>query len=98
MKDGLYETYYENGQVKYQYWYKDDKYHRVDGPAYIEYYEDGQVSCQRWYKDGKQLTTIPKHMLETYMQTNNLTVAHLLTDEDEVVRNSASKYKWKRAS
>ena len=30
-----------------EYWYKDDRLHRLDGPAYIDY--DGE---EDWYKDG----------------------------------------------
>jgi hypothetical protein len=29
------------------------------------------------------------------MKANNLTLAHLLTDPDPLVRESAEKYKWK---
>jgi hypothetical protein len=28
------------------------------------------------------------------MEANNFTVAHLLTDSDELVRTSAAKYDW----
>ena len=120
MKDGLHTYYYKNGSVKYQKWYKDSKFHREDGPAFISYYEDGSVAYQQWcrdgmyhredgpaqiayyedgsieyqewYKDGKHLRTICKDMLDAYMKANNVTPAHLFTDPDQLVRNSASIY------
>jgi len=30
------------------------------------------------------------------MELRNLTVVHLLTDNDKMVRTSAAKYKWKK--
>ena len=53
MRDGQNIGYYKDGSIRYEYWYKDDKYHRLDGPASIDYYEDGSISYERWYKDGK---------------------------------------------
>ncbi len=44
MKDGL--LTYSNGT---RFWYKDDKLHRLDGPAAV--YPDG--GTRFWYKDGK---------------------------------------------
>jgi len=48
--------YYQDGSISYQVWYKDDKYHRDDGPAYISYNQDGSIFHQLWYKDGKNIT------------------------------------------
>jgi hypothetical protein len=48
----------------------------------------------RWYIMGKELKTIPKYVLNNYMKVNNYTLAHLLTDSDPLVRESAQKYKW----
>lgn len=47
-------TYYENGQVMTQEWYKDGKYHREAGPAVIEYTQDGQVIAEKYFLDGEE--------------------------------------------
>jgi hypothetical protein len=43
-----------------------------------------------------ELRTLTKKYLIKYMELNNLTVAHLLTDSDEFIRINASKYDWKK--
>ena len=48
-------TYYENGQVMIQEWYKDGKYHRERGPAFIEYTQDGQVVAEKYFLDGEEV-------------------------------------------
>ena len=45
---GEYKEYYENGQLRYQSFYKDGE---MDG-EYKEYYGNGQLACQGFYKDG----------------------------------------------
>jgi len=45
--------------------------------------------------DGKRLSILTKKQLIKYMEANNITPAHLLTDSDEIVRTSAAKYDWK---
>jgi hypothetical protein len=72
-------------------WWLNGKLHREDGPA-IEY-ADG---FKRWHLNDEQLFTLTKEHLIKYMEANNLTVAHLFTDSDEVVRTSASKYDWEK--
>ena len=47
--DGLYKIYHENGQLKHEGTYKDDK---VDGLVKF-YYENGQLKEEGTYKDGK---------------------------------------------
>lgn len=48
--------YYENGKVRYEEWYLNDKRHRKNGSAIIEYYEDGKVVYEKYYLYGKELT------------------------------------------
>lgn len=48
-------TYYENGQVMIQEWYKDGKYHREGGPAVIEYTEDGRVIAEKYFLEGVEV-------------------------------------------
>lgn len=48
-------TYYENGQVMMQEWYKDGKYHRESGPAIIEYTQDGQVVAEKYFLEGEEV-------------------------------------------
>ena len=74
-----------------KYWYMNGKCHREDGPA-IEY-ADG---TKHWYMNDKKVTTLTKKELIKYMELNNLTLAHLLTDSDKMVRASAAKCKWKK--
>ena len=70
-------------------WYTNGKLHREDGPA-VEYTNGFRL----WYINGMRLHILTKEHLIKYMETYNLTVAHLLTDSDEVVRTSAAKYDW----
>jgi hypothetical protein len=49
MKNG---RYIENG---IEFWYKDDKLHRDDGPAIID--TDGN---EEWWKDGKYIESYKK--------------------------------------
>ena len=49
-KDGLWREYYENGQLWYEYNYKDGK---RDG-LYRQWYENGQLWYEINYKDDKQ--------------------------------------------
>jgi hypothetical protein len=76
--DRGFKIYYLNGEC-----------HREDGPA-VEY-PNGE---KWWFLNDKYLKIIPQYVLENYMKANNLTLAHLLTDPDPIVRESASKYKW----
>lgn len=47
-------TYYSNGQLKREEYFKGYKYHREgDKPAYIEYYPSDQVQIEKYYKDNK---------------------------------------------
>ena len=72
-------------------WYVNGTRHREDGPA--NEYPDGS---KRWYINNNRLFTLTKEHLIKYMELKHLTVAHLLTDTDEMVRTSASKYDWKK--
>jgi len=74
-------------------WYLNGKRHREDGPAI-----DWADGYKEWHLNGKQLRTLTKKQLIRYMEVNNLTLAHLFTDSDEVVRTSAAKYDWKKSA
>ena len=63
--------------------------HRENGPA--QEYANGD---KHWWRNDIYLEVIPKQMLVNYMKANDLTLAHLLTDPDPVVRDSASLYDW----
>jgi hypothetical protein len=71
-------------------WYINGTLHREDGPAII--HQDGS---ETWCINNKLLTTLTKEYLTKYMELNNLTITHLLTDSDEIVRTSATKCDWK---
>ena len=49
IKNGPYELYYENGQLKRKTSFKDDKY---NGP-YEEYFENGQIKIKTSFRLGK---------------------------------------------
>jgi hypothetical protein len=70
-------------------WLIEGMRHREDGPAI-----EGFNKQPEWYLNDKKLRIIPKYILINYMKANNLTVAHLFTDPDPLVRKSVSKYKW----
>jgi antitoxin component YwqK of YwqJK toxin-antitoxin module len=53
MKPKLTETFYPNGNVRFQSWYLNGKGHNEEGPAWIRYYEDGNVCYQTWYLNEK---------------------------------------------
>jgi antitoxin component YwqK of YwqJK toxin-antitoxin module len=52
MKPELKETFYPNGNVRFQEWRLNGKYHNEESPAYISYYENGNIAYQDWYLDG----------------------------------------------
>jgi hypothetical protein len=81
----------------HRYWYVAGKLHREDGPA-IEYTDplEGDLWPIHWYMNGVLLSSLTKQQLIKYMELNNLTPAHLLTDSDEIVRTSAAKYDWRK--
>ena len=48
-KNGRYESYYENGQLKRKTTFKNDKYHG----QYSEYYENGQLAIETSFDQGR---------------------------------------------
>lgn len=46
-------TFYENGVLKKQEWFKNHKLHRKGGPAKIEYNRNGKAWSEAWHKDGQ---------------------------------------------
>jgi antitoxin component YwqK of YwqJK toxin-antitoxin module len=48
--------YYENGQLRYEEYYLNDKRHNPNGPAYRRWYENGQLWYEGYYLNGKELT------------------------------------------
>jgi antitoxin component YwqK of YwqJK toxin-antitoxin module len=53
MKPELKETFYPNGNVEFQGWYLNGKWHNEEGPAHIRYYENGQIRFRRWCLNGE---------------------------------------------
>ena len=70
-----------------KHWYMNGNLRPKDGPA-VEHTN----GTKEWYLNGKCLNTLTKKHLTRYMKLNNLTLAHLLTDSDELVRISASSF------
>jgi hypothetical protein len=46
--------YYENGQIQYQAWKINRKFHNENGPANIWYYENGQINYKKWFINGNR--------------------------------------------
>ena len=46
------ETFAGGKRIR-QEWRVNGKYHRVDGPAWIEYIPDGSIWCEQYYIEGK---------------------------------------------
>jgi len=46
--------YYENGNIKREYYFINGKLHRNDGPAEIWYYENGNIKEEHYYKNNKR--------------------------------------------
>ena len=44
--------WYDNGQIKKEEWYKNNKLWRKKSPAIIEWYENGQKKEEGYYKNG----------------------------------------------
>ena len=70
-------------------WYIDGLRHRIDGPAIV--FRDGD---EAWFVRGQRLDKLSKNYLARYMRLKNLTIAHLLLDPSDMIRNSANKIKW----
>lgn len=45
--------YYENGQIKGEYYYLGDNYHREDGPAVQEWFDNGIKNYDEYYLNGE---------------------------------------------
>jgi len=73
-----------------RHWYLNGLRHREDGPAF-----EAADGTRHWWLDGIRLSTLTKKQLIKYMEANDITPAHLLTDSDEIIRTSAAKYDWK---
>ena len=42
--------YWDNGNIKRKCWYiNNNKFHRVDGPAYICFYKSGEKEMEQWF-------------------------------------------------
>jgi antitoxin component YwqK of YwqJK toxin-antitoxin module len=47
MEEIQYE-YYKNGTISRKKWIVNNKFHRLDGPAYIYYYQNGSIEYKSW--------------------------------------------------
>jgi len=45
-------SYYNNGNIKNEIWYKNNIIHKDNGPAKIYYYENGNIDREIWYYNG----------------------------------------------
>jgi len=67
-------------------WYQNGICSREDGPAI-----ERASGKKEWYINGCFRRSLNKDYLIKYMELNKLNVAHLLTDPDDVLRNSATR-------
>jgi antitoxin component YwqK of YwqJK toxin-antitoxin module len=47
------EGCYDNGNIRYKYYYVNSKLHREDGPAIIKYYDNGNIDSESYYRNGR---------------------------------------------
>ena len=47
--------YYENGNTISEFWYKNNKCHRDNGPAIIYYNENQNIINEEYYLNGKKV-------------------------------------------
>jgi antitoxin component YwqK of YwqJK toxin-antitoxin module len=78
-------VFYENGNIKYEYWNKNFIKHReYDLPAILTYYENGNIKSEKWCYNGFITRLCDKPSIidyyengnikyEVYMDTNNTT-------------------------
>jgi len=45
--------FYDNGELKWEWWFLNGKHHNDEGPAFIWYRENGSVKWKEWYLNGK---------------------------------------------
>jgi len=51
------ESFYNNNR-EFEAWYKNDQWHRDDGPAVVSYDGRGEISYEQWWKNNKLINTI----------------------------------------
>jgi hypothetical protein len=56
------KSYYDNDKknIHYEYYFRDNRIHREDGPAVIFYYEDGNIESEEYYYNGERIEDIFK--------------------------------------
>ena len=70
-----------------RFWHRYGHLHREDGPAVS--WHNGDTY---WFMHGFRIEFLSREQLETYMNLTGTTIALLLIDPDEVLRDSAIKY------
>lgn len=82
------KQYYGGGETQSEKWYKDDCFHREDGPAVIWYRENGNKSKEFWYRDGKFHRDGDEPAVVHYYENGNMKKARWMTngveDKEEV--------------
>ena len=84
-EEAMSKFYHKDGTTSSEC-YPSKALHRTDGPA-IEFADGGK----EWWVNGSQPISLTKQLLINYMKLNNLTLAHLLTDPDDMLRKSAER-------
>ena len=49
--------HYANGDISSEWYHKDGKLHREDGPALI-FYKDGEISCKRYFLNEEEINNL----------------------------------------
>ena len=47
--------YYQNGNIKEEWWYKNGEYHRNNGSAIIKYDKNQNIINEEFYLNGKKV-------------------------------------------
>lgn len=48
------KTYYDNGNIKEEFYFENGNYHNLNSPSGIFCYENGQIRCEEYYIEGKR--------------------------------------------
>ena len=95
----LYQDIQDDGTIitDTEFWYQDDKLHRIDGPAYIEYEGGEEVSKDYWFEGQQYHVSTQEEFFEALIKNGlipqpDVTKTHAPCD-GKIVEIEGVKYK-----
>jgi antitoxin component YwqK of YwqJK toxin-antitoxin module len=83
--------YYDNVNIKAEYFTLNYKYHRADGPAMICYYENGNIQYEKYYlNDHLHRTDGPASI--HYFQNGNIRSKYYYLNSEQINVNSDKEF------